>query len=1044
MTLSHPAHRRAQRGYSLAEILVVMAVFTVIIIAALLIYDKSNKVFKQSVESSDMQQSTRVAFDKLVADIRLAGFDFDRDGIPFGSLSANWTKTTAYTQGNLVQPVPANGHVYVCTTGGTSGGTAPAWTTGKNDVVNDSGVVWQETGNVQYQQPDEQIEYAGGQAITIRGNFNYETALGTCPAAGACKQCENGREQCLESSQFPLVTTSNQEIVTYALVSNSGNANANKDTITFYADTDVPRDVNAGTGKKEKAVNITGVDLTNNYPPYTLYRYTLKDDGTPDTPVPIADNIRGLNFRYFTDTAASAIPDATGKTHEVGCGDATKCEVAALPLGTGQYDGGAPDTVINERDTRAKIKSIRMTLVGMNPQQDLAYSDTDTVAPHYRKLQLDTIIVPRNLGKHGMKEFTTTAPGAPTLKSICVGACAGTYATWTAPGSGGDIDSYNIVYSPGDCSPSPLTYAVAEDQGKNLSGYASKVTPGTQYRFAVQAVNKYGSVTSNCMVATPINKVKPAQIPANGLDASGGASNVYPGVPNAVQLYWPPTTQNQSSNNQLSCIGGGNVDASTIPWAEKIYYRVKRGLFASFDPTSGSATTITDENSANQPGASGTNLTITDSTAGNCISYYYKIETVNYCVKDPTYNQGGSTALAESGYTPAIGGNGILGKAISNQTPAAPTGLNQSAQNPSTQPCPAVCDVTFRWLPVTSDTASPANPMNVGQYQLTVKDETGAQFLDTNTGNTSPFTVTGATSFQVHNMDASHTYTIWVNALSCGVASALSAPITWPCVWAGGTISVGAAASYGGDGLSAGTAWTINGQTNLVLTSTASDQSVDYTVTNTQTSQVIFTNTVTGPGTSFLIPIPDLNGSNIPMRVRMTVYQAGGGCSKQVSRWVIDEPAPPCALLDEQTAVNQSPATHVATFSGSDVTVTLKNNSSDLLKIKKVIVKWDTNYANGNATETLSNIIYPTASGTVTLPLGCSKPTLIADISSNAKDLAANSSYTFTLDFNKNGVSAAMLFSVCIEYQTPFGDIKTCQIFPNANPCVDPGGAQCQ
>jgi len=48
------------------------------------------------------------------------------------------------------------------------------------------------------------------------------------------------------------------------------------------------------------------------------------------------------------------------------------------------------------------------------------------------------------------------------------------------------------------------------------------------------------------------------------------------------------------------------------------------------------------------------------------------------------------------------------------------------------------------------------------------------------------------------------------------------------------------------------------------------------------------------------------------------------------------------------------------------------------------------------------------------------------------------------IDFNKNGVSAAMLFSVCIEYQTPFGDIKTCQIFPNANPCVDPGGAPCQ
>jgi prepilin-type N-terminal cleavage/methylation domain-containing protein len=1040
MNFSHPEHRRgAQRGYSLAEILVVMAVFTIIIIAALLVYDKSNKVFKQSVESSDMQQSTRVAFDKLVADIRLAGFDYDRDGIPFGSLSANWTKLTSYTQGNLVQPVPANGHVYVCTTGGTSGNAAPAWTTGKNDVINDSGVVWQETGNVQYQQPDEQIEYAGRQAITIRGNFNYETALGTCPAAGQCKECENGREQCLETNQFPLVTTSNQEIVTYALVSNSGNANANKDTITFFVDTDIPRDVNPGTGKQEKAVNITGVDLTNNYPPYTLYRYTLKDDGTPDTPVPIADNIRGLNLRYFTDTAASAIPDATGKTHEIGCGDATKCEVANLPFGAGQYNGASPDTVIPERDTRAKIKSIRMTLVGMNPQPDIAYSDTDTVAPHYRKLQLDTIIVPRNLGKHGMKEFSTTAPGTPTLKSICVGACAGTYATWSAPTSGGDIDSYSLVYSPGDCNNPPFTYAIAEDEGKNLSGYASKVTPGTQYRFAVQAINKYGSVPSNCIAATPLNKVKPAQIPPNGLDASGGASNVYAGVANAVQLYWPPTTTNQSGLDQLACVGGGNVSVSTIPWAEKIFYRVKRGLTAGFDPTLPGTPTIVDENSATQPTAAGGNLTINDTTAANCIPYYYKIETVNYCVKDPTYNQGNSTALAESGYTPAIAANGVMGQAITNQTPAAPTGLNQSAQNPSTQPCPAICDTTFRWLAVNTDTGGA--PLNIGRYNLYVTDELGNPHNDGT--NTSPFT-SGTTSYQVKNMDASHTYTIQATAVVCGKESAKSAAIQWPCVFSGGTLSVAPEASYGGDGLTKDTPWIINGQTNLVLTSTLTDQSVDYTVTNNVTGQLVYSGTVSGPSASFNIPIPDLNGSNIPMRVRMTVYQAGGTCSKQISRYVMDEPSPPCSLLDEQTAVNQSPVSHVATFSGSDVTVTLKNNSSDLLKIKKVIVKWDTNYANGNATETLSNVIYPTASGTATLATACSKPTLIADISSNAKDLAANSSYNFTLDFNKNGVSAAMLFSVCIEYQTPFGDIKTCQIFPNANPCVDPGGAQCQ
>src|SRR5688572_24299363 len=111
-----------QRGFSLAEILVAMAVFTVVILAALMVYDRSNKVFKQSVEASDMQQSTRVAFDRLVADLRMTGFDYDRDGTPFGALAQTWKANTTYTKGMLVQPTNANGHTYVCVTGGTSAG----------------------------------------------------------------------------------------------------------------------------------------------------------------------------------------------------------------------------------------------------------------------------------------------------------------------------------------------------------------------------------------------------------------------------------------------------------------------------------------------------------------------------------------------------------------------------------------------------------------------------------------------------------------------------------------------------------------------------------------------------------------------------------------------------------------------------------------------------------------------------------------------------------------------------------------------------------
>ena len=120
MNANHLKHQR-MRGYSVAEIIVATAIFAVIMVAALLIYDRSNQVFKQSVEAGDLQQNVRIGFEKMVADIRMTGYDFDRDGIPSGD-------------------------------------------------------------NV-YQQPDEQVEYADHAALVIRGNFDAELARNgpTCP-----------------------------------------------------------------------------------------------------------------------------------------------------------------------------------------------------------------------------------------------------------------------------------------------------------------------------------------------------------------------------------------------------------------------------------------------------------------------------------------------------------------------------------------------------------------------------------------------------------------------------------------------------------------------------------------------------------------------------------------------------------------------------------------------------------------------------------------------------------------------------------------------
>lgn len=956
-----------QSGFSLAEVMVAMAVLTILVLAGLTIYDRSNRIFNQGVQSSDMQQSTRVAFDKIVSDVRLAGFDYDRDGIPFSAMAPVWTLSTSYVQGNLVQPTPANGHTYICTTGGTSGASQPTFLTGNKSVTNDNGVVWQENGIVQYQQPDEQIEYTGEAAITLRANFDFETELGPCPASGAPKECENGREQALESTQFPIVTTDNDEIVTYALVSNSGNSSANQSSVVFYADTDRPRDVNPKYGKKENKVTITGVDTTNLYPPYTLYRYTLANNGTP-VGTPIADNIRSLRFHYYTDTAGRAF-------NEIGCttyidvnGAQQPCAITTLPYGTGQYDASLPNQALPERDQRASIKSIRLELVGMNANSDANYTDTDTVAPHYRKFELDSLVVPRNIGKHGMREFSTLPPSAPTMSTVCSGSCNAVYATWQAPDNGGGVDSYNILYSPGDCGGTPatgsasctncpnLTYSIAEDAGTNLAQYATKIMPGQWYRFSVQAVNKYGSINAtNCVAVNVLNKTTPAA--PSGLSATGGTDPTYPVKAGGIQLTWPPVTTNASSASSTTCSDGSVKSETTIPWGESIAYRIYRSKTANFTPDP--ASMVLRETGSPQPTQSGSNLTWNDTTAplGSCIDYYYRIQAVSVpCCSNGNGPMnypgglGGNVSLAMSAFYPASN-PATKGRTETTAVPAAPTGLGLGGQTCTGN----VCDVTVTWSAVTKDTNN--NPMFIDGYTANVYDDTGKWLKSVTTSN-------GATSAVLPNLKQMDFYSIKITANDC-LNSAESAPMYWPCDWTGGTISVTAPVSYGGDG-SPGNPWIIQSPTSLSVTTANAILKVDGAVFEGNT-QIGGTITDSGPKSAFTIPLPKTDDGVIA-KVHLTLTSTTGTCALNGDYYVLDEPPPPvCALTtkDTDSSVVSCGANPCGSNQASDlVTVTLKNTTSDVLILKKA---WITFYSKQH-NETLSSY---TAPGTGTVSSFC-------------------------------------------------------------------------
>ena len=56
-----------------------------------------------------------------------------------------WATGIAVTTGTYVSPTTPNGHIYVCTTAGTTGSTEPTWPTGVGSTVTDgSTLVWTE------------------------------------------------------------------------------------------------------------------------------------------------------------------------------------------------------------------------------------------------------------------------------------------------------------------------------------------------------------------------------------------------------------------------------------------------------------------------------------------------------------------------------------------------------------------------------------------------------------------------------------------------------------------------------------------------------------------------------------------------------------------------------------------------------------------------------------------------------------------------------------------------------------------------------------
>src|SRR5262245_149517 len=176
------SERTCERGFSLIEMMVASAIFAIAAAVAFILYSAAQKSYKAGENFTDQQQATRVAFDRMVSDIRLAGFNTNPDG--------------------------------------------------DNTRI------------------DEQVEGVWDTAITIRGDFDFED-----PAASVTP------ESALPGSSYNVVSTGNDEIVTYVLAKPGP---VGSDTLTLRLDADKPRT------KTLKTITIPNVTLVQRHPPYSL------------------------------------------------------------------------------------------------------------------------------------------------------------------------------------------------------------------------------------------------------------------------------------------------------------------------------------------------------------------------------------------------------------------------------------------------------------------------------------------------------------------------------------------------------------------------------------------------------------------------------------------------------------------------------------------------------------------------------------------------------------------------------------------------------
>jgi hypothetical protein len=416
-------------------------------------------------------------------------------------------------------------------------------------------------GNID--RPDEAIEGAFATALVVRGDFDYGDPVESIAP-----------EATLTAGPYLTVTTGNDEIRAYVLAKSDGSSS---ETLTYFADV-------AGLQRNGvvERIDINNVAMTQNDPPYTLYRIQLDNDlGATPRRIAMVDNVRRLEFRYFDQAGNEVTPS------------------------------GGDDTLAFIRD-RASIRRVEIALESLTRDPDTRWEDVDDVDPdtrRFRKYELVGDVTPRNVGKTGIKDFQSDVvpPSRPTPSpSVFPGHCRGLFIRWNPNPPADEVAYYRIHYR----STNPIT-GISERSTGDTWYYLGSLLDGVEYEIAIQAVDAAGnrSTRSGWARRTTINTNTPSP-PQNPAVVDTGSG---------LEVTWEAVQTNTG-------VTAGDLESPMI--RELAGYRLYRSTQPGFSPSAGTLYADTD---VLPPLAAPYFL---DTQLASCTRYYYVVRAVDECGRE--------------------------------------------------------------------------------------------------------------------------------------------------------------------------------------------------------------------------------------------------------------------------------------------------------------------------------------------------------------------------------------------------------------------------